>query len=160
MLGRHSRKRLILPGFILAVWAALGGFALAQNAEPVSPKLPPKLQDLLRKEMLSISDASREILTALVAGNDERVAALAQQIHDSFILRQSMTSEDKADLLAAVPEGFVKMDRAFHDLSAELAQAGRAGDRSLQQEYFGRMIEACGACHAQYATNRFPSFSE
>ena len=35
MLGRHSRKRLILPGFILAVWAALGGFALAQNAEPV-----------------------------------------------------------------------------------------------------------------------------
>ncbi len=160
MLRRLSRNRLILPGLILAACVALGGHALAQNAEPVSPKLTPKLQDLLRKEMLSINDASQEILAALVAGDDERVAALAQQIHDSFILRQSMTPEDKADLMAAAPEGFVKMDRSFHEVSAELAQAARTRDRALQQEHLGRMIEACSACHAQYATDRFPSFSE
>ncbi len=110
--------------------------------------------------MLSINDASQEILTALVAGDDERVAALAQQVHDSFILRQSMTPEDKAALMAAVPEGFVQQDTAFHEISAALAQAARAGDRAQQHELFNRMIEACSACHAQYATDRFPNFAE
>lgn len=93
-----------MPGLVLAACVAFAGFALAQSAEPVSPKLTPKLQDLLRKEMLSVNEASQEILAAMVTGDDERVATLAQQIHDSFILRQSMTPEDKADLMAAVPE--------------------------------------------------------
>lgn len=160
MLGRHSRNCLILPSLVLAVCVAFGGMALAQNADPVSPKLPPKLQDLLRKEMLAINEASQQILAAMVAGENVRVAELAQQIHDSFILRQSMTPMDKADLMAAVPEDFVQQDRAFHEISAALAEAARAGNRPLQQEQFGRMIEACSACHAQYATDRFPNFAE
>ena len=160
MRRRRSRNRLILPGLALTACVTLAGFALAQGAEPVSPKLTPKLQELLRKEMLSINDASQQILAALVAGDDARVATLAQQIHDSFILRQSMTPEDKAALMAAAPEGFVQRDRTFHEISAALAQAARAGDRPLQQEQFGRMIEACSACHARYATDRFPKFVE
>jgi hypothetical protein len=160
MLERNSRNRLILPGLALAASLALGGLALAQDTEPVSPKLTPKLQDLVRKEMLSINGASQQILAALVAGDDARVAELAQQIHDSFILRQSMTPEDKADLMAAVPEGFVQQDRAFHEISAELARAARDGSRMGQHEHFNRMIEACSACHAQYATDRFPGFAE
>ena len=75
MLRKHSKNRLILPMLILSACVALGGYALAQNAEPVLPKLTPKLQDLLRKEMLSINDASQEILAALVAGDNESVAA-------------------------------------------------------------------------------------
>jgi hypothetical protein len=122
--------------------------------------LTPKLQDLLQQEMVSVHEASRDNLTATIEGNDEGVAELAQQIHDSFILKQSMTPEDKADLMAAVPEGFVKMDRAFHELAAELAQAARDQDGARQHETFGRMIEACSACHAQYATDRFPEFAE
>ena len=160
MIERHSRNRLILPGLAFTVCVTLGGLALAQNTEPVSPKLTPKLQDLLRKEMLSINEASQQILASMVAGDDARVAELAQQIHDSFILRQSMTPEDKADLMAAVPEGFVQQDRAFHEISAALAEAARSGDRMRQQEQFGRMVEACSACHAQYATDRFPNFAE
>lgn len=160
MFKKHSEFRLLLPGLVVAACVAFGGFALAQSAEPVSPKLTPKLQDLLRKEMLSVNEASQEILAAMVMGDDKRVAILAQQIHDSFILRQSMTPEDKADLMAAVPEDFVKMDRGFHEISAELAQAARAKDRPLQQERFGRMIDACVACHLKYATDRFPAFGE
>jgi len=160
MSGIRLTNRLILPALALAACVALGGFALAQDAEPVTPKLTPKLQDLLRKEMLSIDDASQQILAALVRGDDARVAELAQQIHDSFILRQSMTPEDKADLMAAVPKGFVRQDRAFHEISAALAQAARDGDRAQQHEKFSRMIEACSACHAQYATDRFPTYSE
>lgn len=160
MPGTHSTNPLNLPALALVACVALSGFALAQDIEPVTPKLTPKLQDLLRKEMLSIDDASQQILAALVRGDDARVAELAQQIHDSFILRQSMTPEDKADLMAAVPDGFVRQDRAFHEISAALAKAAREGDRARQQEHFSQIIKACSACHAQYATNRFPHYSE
>jgi hypothetical protein len=160
MPHNHQRNRFILPALALTTCITFGGLTLAQGAEPVWPKLTPKLQDLLQQEMVSVHEASRDILTATIEGNDEGVAELAQQIHDSFILKQSMTPEDKADLMAAVPEGFVKMDRAFHELAAALAQAARDKDGARQHETFGRMIEACRACHAQYATDRFPEFAE
>lgn len=164
MIKKRSGKLLFLPLFVFLVGAVLGEFALAQvagpAAEPVSPKLTTRLQELLRQEMLSINKASQEILAALVAGDDEHVATLAQQIHDSFILRQSMTPEDKAHLMAVVPDDFVKMDREFHEISAKLAQAARASNRPLQEQHFGRMINACTACHARYATDRFAGFAE
>lgn len=85
---------------------------------------------------------------------------LAQQIHESFILQQEMTAGDRQDLMAAVPEDFVRMDRRFHELSAELARAAEAGDAQLQHERFGQLLEACSACHARYATDRFPNYSD
>ncbi len=156
MIRRYLRKLLFLPLIALA----FGSCSLKQSAEPVTPKLTPKIRELLREEMVSINEASQEIFKALIAGDDEQVAILAQQIHDSFILKQSMTAEDKADLMAVAPKGFVEMDKRFHEISAELAQAARAGNRPLQQQQFERMIQACSACHAQHATDRFPKFIE
>ncbi len=153
------RNRIGVP--VLAVTLAFAaGSAAGQEVMPVSPNLTPTLQDLLRKEMLSIEDDSKQILSALIAGDDARVAELAQQIHDSFILQQSMTPKDKQDLMAAVPEGFVRRDRAFHEISASLAETARAGDQTRQHAEFNRMIEACSACHALYATDRFPKLAE
>jgi len=160
MLKRHSTNRSILSALVLAVCIVFGGLAGAQSAEPISPKLTSKLQDLLRKEMLAVNDASQEIITAIVTGNDERVATLAQQIHDSFILRQSMTPQDKADLMSAVPKDFVMNDKAFHKIAGELAQAARDKNRPLQQEHFSRMLNACVACHSTYATDRFVGFAQ
>ncbi len=144
----------------LGVAMIAGPSASAQEVQPVSPDLTPKLRDLLRKEMLSIEGASKDILSALIAGDDARVADLAQKIHDSFILQQSMTPEDKKDLMAAVPEDFVTRDRAFHVLSADLAQVARDGDRAAQHQKFGQMVEACTACHALYATDRFVTLAD
>ncbi|MGM0583824.1 MAG: cytochrome c [Pseudomonadota bacterium] len=162
MKGKGSRISRPLAISVLAIGLGLAGGAPAfgQQANPVSPDLTPKLRELLRKEMLSIEDASKQILSALIAGDDARVAELAQKIHDSFILQQSMTPQDKRDLMAAVPEGFVRRDRAFHETSADLAKAARDGDRVRQHEEFGRMIEACTACHATYATDRFPGLAK
>jgi len=160
MLNKNSKTCLFLPGVALATYLMLAGFALAQTAEPVWPRLTPKLQNLLQKEMLSIHKASQEILTAMIEGDDARVAELAQQIHDSFILRKSMTPKDKADLVSAVLADFVKRDKEFHEISAELAKAARGKDRERQHKIFTRMIEACSACHARYATDRFPYFPE
>ncbi len=154
--GRRRRALSIASLILLvATWCVAGP---VQADEPVGPKLPPQIRGLLLQEMQSINEASREILTALVAGDDAGVASLAQQIHDSFIMRQSMTPEDRRQLRAAVPEAFVTMDQGLHEAAHALAQAAAAGDRSLQRERFGRMLEACGGCHARFATDRFPAF--
>ncbi len=152
---KTARMRIAVLSVVAGCVSFSGQSASAQQIQPVSPDLTPKLQELLRKEMLSIEDASKQILSHLIAGEDAKVAEVAQQIHDSFILQQSMTPEDKQDLMAAVPEEFVTRDRAFHALSADLAQAARDQDRSAQHQKFGQMIEACTACHALYATDRF-----
>lgn len=162
-MSSHEKSRrfpFIASALAMAVGMGFGLPAAGQDAGPVSPDLTPKLRDLLRQEMLSIEQASKDILSALIAGDDARVAGLAQQIYDSFILQQSMTPEDEQDLMAAVPENFVARDRAFHAISADLAQAGRDGDRGAQHAGFGRMIEACTACHDRYATDRFQMLAE
>ena len=151
-------RQSVRSAIVLVAALTLAFGAVAQEGEPVGTNLPDKLRDLLRREMLAIEEASHEIQSALVRGEDARVADLAQSIHDSFILKQEMTEADRKRLRASVPAAFVERDRAFHALTGELAAAGRAGDRMRQRRLFGEMVSACAACHERYATNRFPGF--
>lgn len=158
-MGIHVAKGL-RSLLVAAVILPAGGFAIEQVPESISPKLTPRLKGLLKKEMVSINDASQQIFSALVAGNDEQVAALAQRIHESFIMRQSMMPRDKEHLMAVAPKEFIRMDKAMHAIAAELAEAARAGDTPLQLENFSRMTAACTACHARYAIDRFPGLAK
>ena len=138
-----------------------GGLTWADKpTAPVGPKLPPKVRDLLLQEMNAVSGATHEILDALIRGEGQIVAERAQAIHDSFILKQEMTEEDRRALVKAVPDDFVQRDRAFHQLAGDLAAAARKRDSQHQQALFADMVEACRTCHARYATNQFPSFPE
>jgi len=128
--------------------------------EPVGPKLTPKLQDLLRQEMAQVLAASQDILGAVVAGDHAMVAERAQQIHDSFILQQSLIEQDREDLMAAVPPEFVELDRAFHQMSGELAAAGRAEDATREVATFNQMTDTCVACHGRFAADRFPGLAQ
>lgn len=130
------------------------------GAEPVGPKLTPKLRDLLRQEMASVLVATQDIVGALVMGDHATVAERAQQIHDSFILQQSLTEQDRQDLMAAVPPEFVELDRSFHEISAALAEAARAEDVAEELSLFHEMTDACIACHARFATDRFPNLAQ
>jgi len=162
-----SKRRRIGAGLVLGLGLmlalglelAIGGLPSAPGEEPISPNLTPKLRELLRQEMVAIQEASQDILLALTAGDEARVAERAQQIHDSFILKRSMTPEDRTHLMTVAPDDFVQRDRAFHGLAAELATAARAGDRPAQHARFGQMIEACAQCHQRYAADRFPDFA-
>lgn len=127
-----------------------------ESAEPIGPKLPDRVRGLLIQEMNAILEASKMILDGIVRGQHEQVADRARAIHDSFILEQEMTEADRRALMEAVPEAFVARDRAFHELTAELAEAARARDSDRQRVLFGEMLEACTACHARHAGNRFP----
>lgn len=153
------RESNVCGGLLAAVLLAAtlsAGPGAAQEPEPVTPRLTPKLQGLLVQEMNAVLAASQEILGALVRGEDAVVAEKAQAVHDSFIMQQQMTEQDRKDLMQAVPQAFVERDRAFHQLTGELAGAARAGDRARQHDLFAHMVEACSACHARYATDRFP----
>ena len=125
-------------------------------AEPVGPTLTPKLRDLLREEMANVSIASQEILGALAIGDHASIAERAQQIHDSFILEQSLTEQDRQDLMAAVPPEFVELDQSFHEISAALAETARAQDIGQELSTFAQMTEACVVCYSRFASDRFP----
>ncbi|HET6522560.1 MAG TPA: hypothetical protein VFG47_22460, partial [Geminicoccaceae bacterium] len=149
-----DRFRMVLVAGALLV----GTVAHGQEAEPVPSQLTPRLRELLQQEMQAILSASHEILDAVVTGDHAVVADRAQRIRESFIMEQSLTEQDQADLMAAVPPDFIELDEAFHGLAASLAEAGRAADEALEARYFGQMVESCVACHSRFATDVFPSF--
>jgi len=149
---RHGGRRFIVG---LAGAVALGASAVSLAAEPVRPDLTPKLQGLLKQEMIQVEQAMQAVYSAIVQGRHAVVAEKGQSIHDSFILAQSLTEADRRDLKAAVPPAFLQMDAYLHELSASLAEAGRAEDTPRQVELFARMTESCVACHSAYVSDRF-----
>ena len=145
---------------LMSTMLVVAAFASADTKQTtainVGAELPPKLRTLLIQEMQAIDKASQQIHAAIVQGQHEIVARQAQAIHDSFIMEQQMTPEDEAALLAAVPKAFLTSDEALHELSAKLAEAGRARDSASQMQIFSEMTKGCVACHSEYAPARFP----
>lgn len=143
----------------LAFVAALGMAvsSVAVSTEPVTPKLTEKLDSLLRQEMRSVQAAMGLIHSAIVMGQHADVAVQAQQVHDSFILKQSLTPADREDLMAAVPEEFVRLDKQFHQLAATLMKAGKEQSTAKEYRTFNQMTRSCIQCHQTYVSDRFPA---
>ena len=154
----RTMKAIVIVAMLMPC-SALFAAQTSENERSVAVTLPPKVKTLLIQEMNALRGATEKILSALIMGQSEIVAVNAQAIHDSFILKQQMTEEDKRALLKAVPEGFVTRDKAFHQLSARLAQAAREKDGAQQVRLFNEMVDACIACHRNYAADRFPGLS-
>ena len=144
------RLLLITQIFILASTVHAG--------EPVGPNLTPRLKELVNEEMRQISTAMGVIWTGMIQGDHQTVAEQGILIHNSFIMKRSLTKADKKDLMAAVPPAFLKLDGKFHGLAKKLAEAAIAHDSELEAYYFNRMTETCITCHTTYAENRFPGF--
>lgn len=142
-----------LPGaFLLCLAVSTSSMA----EEPFTLELTGKLRQLLQEEMRAVQGAMTSIHSAMVMGQHASVAERAQQIHDSFILQQSLTEQDREDLMSAVPKGFIDMDKKFHKLAASLADAGRNEDTKEQRILFSKMTRSCIECHGTYVTDRFP----
>ena len=153
-LWGHPRRclRAIAVAVMLGIVTAA---SVAGAAEPVGPDLTEKLRGLLVKEMVEIEAAMQETYGAIVQGRHDEVARHGQAIHDSFILEQSLTQQDRRDLKEAVPAEFLQLDAQLHQLSASLAEAGREQNTPQQAEVFHHMTQACVACHSRYVTDRF-----
>lgn len=147
-------------GYISLALAAAGLSLSTLAADPVTPKLTDKLSQLLKQEMRSIQSAMASIHVSIVTGEHEQVATNAQQIHDSFIMKQSLTEQDKKDLMSAVPKGFVELDQNFHRLAAGLANAAKQKDTEKQYELYNEMTGSCIACHSRYVSDRFDGLAK
>jgi len=127
--------------------------ALESSSEPkaIAESLPPKLRKFLKKEMHLLAEAGRTMEAALAEGDSKTVKGLAKRMHESFIMKQELTTMDLRELKAIVGEDFVTRDKAFHAMADELSKAAKAGDAAKQQMLFGKMVRACASCHAAYA---------
>ena len=143
----------------LVLFALTAVSATAGNEGPVGPRLTPKLKELIVQEMQLVLQASGQIYMAIVTGDHETVATQAIKIHDSFIMKRSLTEQDKKDLIEAVPPAFIALDAKLHETAARLAHAAEQKDVELETVFFAKMTEACVSCHTAYASDRFPSLS-
>jgi len=123
----------------------------AEEPEAIAENLPPKLRKFLKKEMHLLAEAGRTMETALGEGDSKTVEDLAQRMHESFIMKQELTTMDLRELKAIVGDDFVMRDKAFHAMAKELSLAAKAGDTAEQELLFGKMVRACAACHTAYA---------
>lgn len=147
----------------VAAAVVTAGFAIgpvnAKEPDPIGPKLTPRLKQMLSEEMLSVRQASKQILDGLIVGDHSLVAAQAQQIYDSFILARALTEQDKKDLTKAAPPEFLVLDGQFHATAKKLSDAALQKDYELQRFYYSRLVDSCQTCHTQFATDKFPAFS-
>lgn len=153
------RHNLYLLLFIVVGAALPMRAALAGNAAPVLAGQP-ELRQLLQQEMQALKKAVAQLSQALPQGEWHSVAGTAGQIHDSFIFQQKLSAEDRKTLHQTLPEGFIQLDKAFHQQAKKLQHAAESHDAELSLFYYSKMLESCVTCHSRFATHRFPSLTE
>lgn len=136
-----------------APWAA----AAADNAELLPADLSPETRELLRSEMREITRAMEELVSAVVEARWETVAETAQQIADSFVLKQELGDLQRQEL-NRLPERFRQLDRKFHDQARTLSQAAAERDPQRMSYQYYQLLSSCTSCHAEYAREAFPGF--
>lgn len=137
-----------------------GGDPAAPPGEPSELHLPAPYLRLIRAEMLEIEGAMQEELGHLARGEARRGAEVARQIHQSFVLKQRLSEEERKELASLLPERFLRLDREFHGRAEGLAEAFEQGDFTAAAELYSAMTRACVRCHGRFATDRFPALGE
>lgn len=137
--------------------------APARPAEEVSPvrlDLPERFRALIRSEMVQIEAAMQEELRHLARAEGTEGAAVARQIHESFVMKQQLTPEDREQLRTLLPPDFVALDQGFHQKAAEMADAFDRGDFPAAADLYGELTRACVRCHGRFAAERFAGLAD
>jgi hypothetical protein len=134
------------------------------HAETVNEKsiknLSPELRVLLQKEMNAIEAAMGEILIANASGDTKKIANLAGQIKDSFILKKNLTKSQRHELHTSLPNSFLKKDVEFHYNAGMLEHVAENGKDELVGFYYTKLFDACSSCHKEHAKHKFINFNE
>lgn len=69
-----------------------------------------------------------------------------------------MTETEQKNLKASLPDGFVALDRFFHQTASELKDAANKKDSKEVLEKHQQLIKTCIECHAHYAEYKFMDF--
>ena len=122
--------------------------------------LPADLLALLAEEMNQIDQGMQVLVADLAAGRWHEVASTARSIQSSYILKQSLSSEQMEQLHELLPSHFQELDKTFHYHAGKLAEAAEARDADVSGLYFGRLVQGCMNCHSRYATETFSGFGK
>lgn len=118
-----------------------------------------KTREMLQKEMVAIDSAMKEIISANAAGDTAKIALIAKQIKDSFILKRSLTEDQKHELHSKLPSDFLSQDKEFHYLAGMLEHAAQNNKTELIGFYYSKLFDACSSCHKAHAKHKFSEFS-
>ncbi len=121
--------------------------------------LSPDLRNLLSQEMRQLQKGMIEILPLYVSGRWAEIGSIASEMESSYVLKQSLSEEQKHELHSKLPSAFIELDQQFHYLSGMLEHAAKMEKAELVGFYFSKMSEVCVSCHTQYATHRFPALA-
>jgi hypothetical protein len=129
---------------------------LASEVESLSPDL----RSLLIKEMQSLKQGILSINELYIAGETSKIAVIAKKMQNSYILKQSITAEQKKELMKKLPKHFIQMDKKFHHIAGMLSHVAEEGHMDLIGFYQYKLSESCSGCHSQFAQHRFPGFKK
>lgn len=121
--------------------------------------MPEDIKLLLTREMQAVEEGMQALLSSIAKGQWQITAEIAKQIQSSYLLKQSLTAEQKAHLHHHLPEQFIKFDYSFHQYAGMLAHAAEAKNSDVVNFYFYKMTDSCVQCHSRYAREKFPGFS-
>jgi len=132
----------------------------ADHAEKGVESLSPELRSLLSKEMVAIQNGMMSLIGAYASGNFEEIASVAEQIKNSYILKQDMSRQQKHELHEKLPNSFIHLDQQFHEYARLLEEAARNNNDELIGFYFSKLVDSCSSCHRHHAKHKFPAFEE
>jgi len=133
--------------------------SVADGQKPQGLNLPADIKPLFTKEMLAIEQGMKDLLSSIAKGEWDKTAAIGKQIQASYIMKQSLTQEQKKLLHSSLPDQFIRQDRDFHKYAGMLSHAAKAKNADITNFYFYKMTESCIQCHSRYATERFPALA-
>lgn len=153
----------------IATLAVAGGWLVTEaqehghaGHEPVAQgvrALSAPLREALSQEMVHLQTGMMTMVPAFASGDWALIAETARKIEQSFILAQALTAEQLDELHHALPVEFLALDAEFHYLAGMLGHAADNRKPELAAFYYSRMLESCNACHARFATEKFPALA-
>jgi uncharacterized protein YcbK (DUF882 family) len=121
--------------------------------------LSPDLRNLLAKEMQALQTGMMSIIPAYISGDWAYIETTARKMKNSYILQQSLTEQQLKELDSLLPAEFIRQDQRFHYLAGMLEHVANKEKPELINFYFSEMNESCVACHAAFATHKFPALT-
>jgi len=122
-------------------------------------ELSPDLHRLLQREMAAIQSGMQSLVPDIAAGNWAGMAKTGEQLQNTYIFRQQLTTAQREELDAKLPPGFLELDQSFHHDAGMLAHAAHMKNADVVNFYFYKLVDGCITCHAKFARPRFPGFS-
>jgi hypothetical protein len=117
------------------------------------------LREALAQEMVALQNGMMSIIPAFASGDWALVAETGKQMEQSYIMKQALSAEQLDELHHVLPPQFLELDAQFHYLAGMLSHAAGNRKPELAAFYFSRMLETCTACHARFATEKFPALA-